>query len=541
MARGIPSNYEKGWVYYERLGKEGYEAEADAAQKYYNNITLPENTSDSGLGQQLINKGIKEKEKELAFLKEVFKVDAHLDTPSQYLTAINEIMNVGTIWKPAVQKIKDNLENRKNNKDQKFYVNTFYNVFIPIYKKNIASGINGLLEKQTFREKVLEDEAGAKQMLEKIYKNAYQGAFRLAAEKLSANMSNEDLKGIKQAIETLAGGVDRLRQVMAIPKSEELIKRLKTSYLKKNGGRRMKGGKVKAYGAQFSATTNKMRGDVSEEITALIYSLLQGKAKGDYQVSSSSTRISQFSTDVATIFTSTMTVDPAVIEQSIEKVYTLDKGTDILSLDKTFATAEIQNLYQNVQNMSNAEAFVVYDSVKNYALGNSFQNFGFHGTSYNYSSLITQLEQLNFTKARDIINKFNNTMNGAILEGKRKDVEEDISQALASNIAEFLYDDYKVIGNKDNRAIHMFTLSGIKVPLSFFLIASGEAIQAAEDEKRAASQWFDFHFSGSKKILYDESSKEEMAWGKQREDAIKNFKMSVSFLKNFETIVKTYL
>lgn len=545
MARGIPSNYEKGWVYYERLGKEGYEVEADAAQKYYNSITLHENTSDSGLGQQLINKGRQERSKELALLGQVFKVNARDLDDSQYLTALNEIMNVGTVWKPAVQRIKDNLQNRKNNKDQRFYVNTFYNIFIRNFKNNIKNGINELLGQEIFRYNVLNNETEAKEGIEGMYEDAYQNAFKQTMNTLNENVDNGDSAEVKQAIEALVQGSDRLRAVMTplLPQTKKLIEQLKTSYITKNGRQRTKGGrdKVKVYGGNLPATTKKLRGDVSEEITALIATSLTNKTHGNYQVTSSSTRASQFSSDIVTIFTSTMSVDPAAIEKSIEKIYATDGDQDILSLDKTSAAAEIQNLYQQVQNMSNAEAFVVYDSVKNYELGNSFSNFGFHGTSYNYSSLVTRLEELKFDKARDIINKFNNTMNGAILEGERKDVEEDISQALASNIAEFLYDDYKVIGNKDNRAIHIFTLSGVKIPLSFFLIASGKAIKAAEDEKRVTSQWFSFHFSGSKEILYKESSEEKNPWEKQREDAIKNFKMSISFLRNFETIVKSYL
>lgn len=554
MARGrIPTSYDHGWVYYERLGEEGHEEEKSAAIEYYERINFKDNTRKKGLGAQLIAKGNQERKKEVALIEEVFEVKGFDKIkPEDYLRKINEIMNVGVMWKPAVQQIKNNLEARKTKTDpnQKFYLQSFTNIFTKAYKDNVERNFNALLNDKKFCSSVHdpEQETKALEAIQKVYNDSYEGAFQEAVSKLeSKNLDIGTDDNLRAAMEAIVKGADRLKQELlnVSESTKSILSILQKNYVRKNGGRRktkddvIKIFKYNSKGLPKVHGNNQLKGDASEEIASLIYQALKNKSK-NFEITSSRTIRPMYSTDNTTVFTAKGTVDQGELTKLLEELTKVEEGTDPMGLGKEVAAGRIQEFYDTVQAMTNGNAFVVYDSVKNYSLGDSFHNFGFGGTSYNYDSLRSRLESLGYKNAREIINKFNNTMNGAILEGKRTNVEEALSKALASNIAEFLYDDYRVIGNSDNRAIHMFNLGGIMVPLSFFLIASGNALKLAEDEN-ITRQWFSFHFNGAKEIKFHEDAAGTEKWNEQREEAISNFKMSISFLRNFEEIVKQYL
>ena len=555
MARGrIPTSYDHGWIYYDRLDKDGHEEEKSAAIEYYKRIDFQDNARSNGLGAQLINKGMQEKEKEEALIREVFKIEGFENIDSKdYLGKINEIMNVGVMWKPAVQQIKNNLEARKTKTDpnQKFYLQSFTNIFTKAYKDNVETNFNALLKNKKFCSSVHDpkQETEVLEAIQEVYNDSYKGAFQEAVSKLeSKNMDIGADDDLRKAMEAIVKGADRLKQELlnVSESTKSILSILQKNYVRKNGDRRKtkKDEAIKIF--QYNSKglpkvhgNNQLKGDASEEIASLIYQVLKNKSK-NFEITSSRTIRPMYSTDNTTVFTAKGTVDQGELTKLLEKLTKVEEGIDPIGLGKEIATGRIQEFYDTVQTMTNGNAFVVYDSVKNYSLGDSFHNFGFGGTSYNYDSLRSRLESLGYDNAREIINKFNNTMQGAILQKEREETKEALSKALASNIAEFLYDDYRVIGNSDNRAIHMFNLGGIMVPLSFFLIASGNALKLAEDEN-ITRQWFSFHFNGAKEIKFHEDATGTEKWNEQREEAISNFKMSISFFRNFEEIVKQYL
>lgn len=194
------------------------------------------------------------------------------------------------------------------------------------------------------------------------------------------------------------------------------------------------------------------------------------------------------------------------------------------------------------------DTFIIYGSTKSYSLSDSFRHFG--GTkNRKLKELPALLSESGVGYSGDIerfIYKAYNTASGAIFEGERGEVEEQLKKALISSMASLLFDDWNTIGyqNDGARAIHVLQLEGIQLPLSVLLKATGEAINSVE---RNFENYFKTSINIVSNIAYKDpvsaTSLQEVEeyWERQAEIAANQSSFTVSFLANFKTIISQWI
>lgn len=206
----------------------------------------------------------------------------------------------------------------------------------------------------------------------------------------------------------------------------------------------------------------------------------------------------------------------------------------------------IENFYVNYLDKI-SDGFIIYENVKNYSLGDSFE--GFSGeTKQHLSELPSILDNIGLNiNGKELVSLLYNTISGSIGEGKKDYIREQVRLTTSAAIANFLFDDWKTIGKSGDRAIHIFNLDGVLIPLSYLLISMGEAINNIQ---RSPSQYFKITFnlpkeikyfpksSGDEKIELEEGQSIYDYWKWQKQDVEKNSTFSIKFLANFKSLIK---
>lgn len=207
------------------------------------------------------------------------------------------------------------------------------------------------------------------------------------------------------------------------------------------------------------------------------------------------------------------------ITSTVEEYY--ENRTEVVKANK-----QLNNYLSKVKN-----GFVVYTNVKEYTLTENFS--GFHTGSdmklKSFEGVISNTPG----GSRDLIGQIMSTMKGAILEDRKKELEEEICQRMAY----FLFDDVLTIG-KDTAAgshvIHLMLLDGVYIPLSYLFFLMARAIREAERDLRDIFSVT--IYPGT--IKYPNGPWEPGAWRDQKEDAYENIKIGAKFLKNFTDMIR---
>lgn len=205
--------------------------------------------------------------------------------------------------------------------------------------------------------------------------------------------------------------------------------------------------------------------------------------------------------------------------------------------------------YLNEKLKNIKDGYIVYSSDKNYAYNKGFEKRG--GFQAENINLQTYQQIMKYTEknARTFTGAILQTAEGAIAGiGYRHTMEE----AMAHDIAYFLFDDFKTIGNEvgagDTQAIHLMNLNGILFPLSVFLSAFADAIEEEvgrpDDFVRVEIEIPGILFPTAKQQSeWQEKNKASGydAWNYQREVALAKTKIEVHFLKSFRELITRYL
>ena len=252
----------------------------------------------------------------------------------------------------------------------------------------------------------------------------------------------------------------------------------------------------------------------------------------------------RFKTDSVELFKFTASVN---VDDLIERATYLDPGDtsnkEIVKRFDTFTREVLDKI---------DEGFVVYDSSKMYRLSGSFSGRGFHGTSGNLENLGAAMAQFggNGQLNTTIAHVLYQTMQGAILDGARDTLIEQVKKEIISCITTAFFDDisFQGVNSVNDNVIHMLTLDAIRVPLSFYCLALSQAIGMAVDDSSLLKDYVSISISVPKKILYEEKINEETvpgkfpgriytAWNNQSQAAINGSHFHISFLRNFEDII----
>lgn len=217
-------------------------------------------------------------------------------------------------------------------------------------------------------------------------------------------------------------------------------------------------------------------------------------------------------------------IDPDIIQQTIET-------NEKVSRERNYQM--IKELGEKIEKIDNG--FIVYSNAKNYSLNQNFHGFssGNKLTLGQFQSLLGHIQSNIDTFVGGIMQ----TMSGAIGENMKGDFQNWI----AEDIAYFLFDDFETIGfpQSGGTSLHIFNLDGILVPLSFFLWLLANAIEkGTRNPHNIVKAQIN---SGTIKWTEEQSVYTHEMWVEQRNDALNNITISVSFLQDFENIMKEFL
>lgn len=222
-------------------------------------------------------------------------------------------------------------------------------------------------------------------------------------------------------------------------------------------------------------------------------------------------------------------------------IETLNSGKQVDSVYED-NVRKMQEIYDKIKHL-NKESFLVFENVKTAATGTSnFKGFkaGDPMSLETFSNLMTKAG--NLSNANSFIGLILQLAPGAVY-GNSPEMRENLRINISKALANFLFEDYQMIGaeyhKKGSNAVHLFNLNGIRVPLSFFLEAAADAIMKSG---KSVNGIFNVTFK-IPQILYGESVIKDPRdftpgmWENQRNSALKNSKITVHFLKNFEKIM----
>mgnify|MGYP001623739573 FL=1 len=232
-------------------------------------------------------------------------------------------------------------------------------------------------------------------------------------------------------------------------------------------------------------------------------------------------------------------------------LYTVDKNIDVDSLVDELNNNLIENSQRKVQKhierfsrdfLSKAnDNFIIYENVKNYSMNNEH---GFSGGSPQRISMLNAFtsSQGKGTQKRveELIYVIYNTINGALMDDKKNQIKEEMTNILSSSIASLLFDDWVQKGKGDNR-VHLFNLNGVYVPLSQILRGIGKALQ--DRNLNSVKKYFTFNYSVPDNIMYPETTQGNVyeKWKEQAKVAREKSTYTIRFLKNFRSILENII
>lgn len=280
-------------------------------------------------------------------------------------------------------------------------------------------------------------------------------------------------------------------------------------------------------------TARTLGGHVQEFITDAFKDMNVEVGKGGSVVLSSD----MAKTDSISIYSAVGEVDLSLLYQLDEEI----SGSS--SLAKTRGI--IKNYYdQHLRDLD--DNFIVYTSTKSYALTQSFS--GFHGGgSQPLTSAGWLLERLNKSdteKTSFFFKQIYNTINGAIAQDQQKDYIEELKRGISEAMAYLLFDDWYEIGTgvtSPANSIHLFSLDGLQIPLSYFLNALADAMISLkpEDIIRVSVKLPSIIYEEGNSVQGEDwQSQLEERFEEQRKAAKVESTYSMVFMKNFKDIVR---
>ena len=237
----------------------------------------------------------------------------------------------------------------------------------------------------------------------------------------------------------------------------------------------------------------------------------------------------------------TIGIDDGIIDEWLEEISQISGSSRKDNLERI---EKLQELTKGVN-----EGFIVYSNDKNWTLNKDFRDqFGFPaGTAISAQSYYDVTRKVN-KNARTFVGLMLNTIQGAIMGTDA--AREDLSKAMATDIAVMLFDDYQTIGDfrkqTGPKAIHIMNLGNIMVPLSVFLTMLANAVERAETDvddfvkvviTTPEIEFKDYAAQKAWMANPTEGYDKKSAWSYQRDEALKKTRVSVNFLKEFRAFI----
>lgn len=214
----------------------------------------------------------------------------------------------------------------------------------------------------------------------------------------------------------------------------------------------------------------RIGGNIVEVVSAMIVNAINGTGSSDFKVYAQNFGASNQMVDMMQLWTADVTLDlPRLMNE-------LQNDMSGLGSDK------MREMYKRIQNWYDAHSkdmdklWMIYTNAKNKGIGAAGTNVTkkYHGMLEELPSFLNA-NGIPVDAAQDFLAFAYNTARGAIRDGQRGWLEENIVNALKAAAAKIMFDDYQSVGQGSQNAIHMYYLSGKYIPASYVLNAMADA------------------------------------------------------------------
>lgn len=474
----------------------------------------------SAIASTLISMANAEKDKEIAALNDIFGVSglsidlANPEDIKALVIALNSTLNLKssfernltrikkaggkinvaslfdkyfyTAWKAAVPSILDQIIDKCESLPTTGIADATDEVLdqkMPIIVKDALKRMfaSGILDGDT--------ESGLEQVLQEV--DNYAGTNNLVAQLTQAYHLDKLREDIKETLK-LKGKLESKKDII-----------LKTTEKKITKGNYQKGGLTLEYIENYF-TSMLMSGTISN---------------GSIEIKMKGGAIHTGGTEIKADNIYTFGFDTSVVDETLESM----EGTRV---ERERNIKAIEGLTEKLKGLH--DGYIIYSSAKNYSLSEHFKGFS-QGSPISVSTL----EEI--TK--------NTTKMGAILQTAKGAVGRkyinDVKMSIAEDIAYYLFDDISTVGTNTSsvKALHLFDLDGIFIPLSVLLYKIGAAIN--EVQKVPASLITVKIIAPP--IMYGNKNVYSMEmWNTQRDEAKANTKISAHFFRDFFNFMKQF-
>ena len=553
----VPLNFsfDEGYVFYNRLN-DG--SDQDRLKKYWkqlyqtamsefnSSVYIYENLDSRNISQALIAQGKAEQQKERQFLNEIFGIPLAQNIPieqyPEYINKINQLIGLKDNYENLIKLIQQGRISKKGNKSNNakaraFTAETFFESY---FQSALRARFDNFFNTKRCEKIIASDNVTA-------WNSAVSELMELSIEDAIKKMAAQTDKVDGKEVQIWGSALNLLKI------SEQQFSQLKSEIFKRYNLNQVSKDilewqreRVKKNIKSTKGLSKKIKSSIglSERGFRSVNGIINEFASslnGNYLITESGTH-----TASKTVLKSNITKTDSVTLYSAAARLNLDSLGEILNnnMNNSDNLSEANQIIENFYNsyMSKLkDTFVVYESTKAYSLGKNFR--GFHGGGAQpLSSLPGYLNSIGSKiDGESLVNVLYNTINGAIGHDRQADIKQKVSLALSKHMADFLFDDWQMIGVTTNKAIHMFKLDSIQVPLSYLLLATGKAMNEVIEH---SDQYFKISFTLPGQILYpdpinpfDASKGMKGYWSEQRQDVINSSNFSVRFLSNFNSII----
>ena len=185
-----------------------------------------------------------------------------------------------------------------------------------------------------------------------------------------------------------------------------------------------------------------------------------------------------------------------------------------------------KNFYSNMKSSED----IVEISAKNYTLGNNFQGFTAQD-KVTIDNFAATLEAYGYNNERldPLVFALLNTGPDTLRQGT-----DEICKNISTLIAYFLFDDIDMDLNTPAKAIHLFNLDGIYVPLSSFLFAAYDSLK---DFEKASKDYVSVSYRPQ--AVIPEDNIVGLSWEEAKINKLDQTSIKIHFFKNFTNYIKS--
>lgn len=493
-----------------------------------------------------------EKEKELALLREVFgqELTISLDKPQDakmLIDALNSTLNIKEVYERNLEMLELSTGGRKS------VISFFPTYFIQVWNDRWKEIYDATVKTFSSGKKITLEEALQKEIenrLDSIIADAIERMFQ--AEPEMKAMRGEDSKH-KEAYKQLLDAFQNMpryrnelvEQIRSIYKIDELSKAISED-IKDKGHltkQRIEKKLKNSPRTPIQFQTGRRGGLTLEAIEHLTFELVGDALEATKGISAKAIHTGNIGF-MKNDNILALGIDTSLIDKWMEDIAINNKGSSRKeNIDR------MRKLHDLVENLDSG--FLVYSSDKNYTLNKEFRDkFGFPaGSSISMNSFYEATRNVN-KNARTFVGLIVNTIEGAIMGNDS--AREKLSEAMATDFAMMMFDDYQTIGDfrgrKGAKVIHIMNLDNIMIPLSVFLTMLANAVERAETDVDdfvkvvLMTPEIEFKDYDAQKTWMANPTKgydTKSAWTFQRDEALKKTRISVNFFKEFRDFITT--